>query len=166
LRVTGTMVSYYYICHRKLWFFSKGLNLENVTGNVDVIKGKVLHESRFKREANREISFDTVKIDFLRFGDEVFVHEVKKSKKFEEAHRWQLKYYIFVLKNKGMNCSSGIIHYPASMRKVNVEFSQEDYKKMEQILTSITYIVRDTHPPGRLDKKMCTRCAYFDFCYV
>ena len=30
LRITGTMVSYYFVCRRKLWLFSKGLNLENV----------------------------------------------------------------------------------------------------------------------------------------
>ena len=49
LRITGTMVSYYFVCRRKLWLFSKGLNLENVSGNVDVIKGRVLHEERFQR---------------------------------------------------------------------------------------------------------------------
>jgi len=27
LAVTGTMVSYFFICHRKLWLFAKGLNL-------------------------------------------------------------------------------------------------------------------------------------------
>ena len=79
LGITGTMVAYYFICQRKLWLFSKGLNLENISGNVDVIKGKILHESRFKRETHKEFAFDTVKIDFLRFGEQVFVHEVKKK---------------------------------------------------------------------------------------
>jgi CRISPR-associated exonuclease Cas4 len=55
------MVAYFFICQRKLWLFSKGLNLENVSGNVDVIKGRVLHENRFKRESQKEIAFDTVK---------------------------------------------------------------------------------------------------------
>jgi len=26
MHITGTMVAYYYICHRKLWLFAKGLN--------------------------------------------------------------------------------------------------------------------------------------------
>lgn len=166
LQVTGTMVSYYFICCRKLWLFAKGLNLENISGNADVIKGRILHDSRFKREHSREVSFDTVKIDFLKFGGEVFVHEVKKSKKFEEAHVWQLKYYIYIIKRKGLECSSGVIHYPASMRKVDVIFCQEDYARIEQALANITGVLQESRPPGRLNKKMCSRCAYFDFCYV
>jgi CRISPR-associated exonuclease Cas4 len=166
LRITGTMVAYFFVCQRKLWLFSKGLNLENVSGNVDVIKGRVLHENRFKREFQKEIAFDTVKVDFLRFGDQVFVHEVKKSKKFEEAHIWQLKYSIYLLRKKGVNCSSGVIHYPASMRKVEVEWEGDDDQRMEQILDSIEQIIEKPIPLPILNKKMCARCAYVDFCYV
>ena len=134
VHVTGTMIAYYYICHRKLWLFSKGLNLENVSGNVNVIKGKILHENRFTREPYKEVYFDTVKVDFLRFGDQVFVHEVKNSRKFEEAHVWQLKYYIYLLQQKGINCSFGVIHYPISMRKTEVELRKEDYPLLERAI--------------------------------
>ena len=165
LGITGTMVAYYFNCQRKLWLFSKGLNLENISGNVDVIKGKILHESRFKRETHKEFAFDTVKIDFLRFGEQVFVHEVKKSKKFEKAHVWQLKYYIYLLRGQGVNCSSGVIHYPASMRKVEVTWEDDDNLCMEHALKSINQVVEEPVPPAVLNKKMCSRCAYFDFCY-
>jgi len=148
LHITGTMVSYYFICRRKLWLFAKWLNLENISGNADVIKGRILHESRFKREREKDVSFDSVKIDFLKFGGEVFVHEVKKSKKFEEAHVWQLKYYIYSLKRKGLDCSSGIIHYPASMRKLEVVFGEEDYDRIEQALAGIKRVLQEPRPPG------------------
>lgn len=164
--ITGTMVAYYFICHRKLWLFAKGLNLENVSGNADVIKGKVLHEDRFKRETHKEVGFERAKIDFLRFGDQVFVHEVKKSKKFEEAHQWQLKYYIYLLRTKGVNCNSGIIHYPASMRKLDVKYTDEDDSLLQEALGNLERIKNQAQPPKRINKKMCSRCAYFDFCYV
>jgi CRISPR-associated exonuclease Cas4 len=165
LNVTGVVFSYYFICHRKMWLFSKGLNQENISGNPDVVKGELLHESRFKRQTNKEIGFDRVKIDFLKFGDQVFVHEIKKSKKFEEAHMWQLKYYIYTLQNKGINCSAGIIHYPESMRKVDVEFSQEDKESIVQLLAEIRKILNQDSSPKKLTKKVCSRCAYFDFCF-
>ena len=98
MNVTGVVFSYYYICHRKMWLFAKGLSQENISGNPDVVKGELLHESRFKRQVNKELEFDRVKIDFIKFGDQVYVHEIKKSKKFEEAHIWQLKYYIYNLR--------------------------------------------------------------------
>ncbi|SHH08540.1 CRISPR-associated exonuclease, Cas4 family [Thermosyntropha lipolytica DSM 11003] len=166
LAITGTMVSYFFICHRKLWLFAKGINMENVSGNADVIKGKILHEARFKHERNREITFDTVKIDFLRFNDQVYVHEIKKSKKFEEAHIWQLKYYIYYLQCQGVNCFSGVIHYPASMRKVNVEFDANDRIQLMQVLKGIQEILKKPILPPKKTKKFCSRCAYFDFCYA
>lgn len=166
LGITGTMVAYHFICRRKLWLFSKGLNLENVSGNVDVIKGRILHESRFKREPHKEYDFDTIKVDFLRFGDQVFVHEVKKSKKFEKAHIWQLKYYIYLLRVRGVNCTAGVIHYPSSMRKVDVAWGENDDMHIERILEDVNQTTRQPIPSARLDRKMCSRCAYFDFCYA
>ncbi len=165
MNVTGVVFSYYFICHRKMWLFAKGLNQENISGNPDVVKGVLLHESRFKRQTNKEVEFDRVKIDFLKFGDQVYVHEIKKSKKFEEAHIWQLKYYIYNLQNKGINCSAGVIHYPASMRKVDVQYSQDDKAAIEQVLSEIQKIINQNRPPKRLSKKFCYRCAYFDFCF-
>lgn len=165
-RITGTLVSYYFICHRKMWLHAKGLDLENVTGNPNVIKGKVLHETRFRREKSHELDFDNVKIDFLKYGDEVFVHEIKKSKKFEEAHVWQLRYYIYTLKKRGVNCSSGILHYPTSMRKVDVDLSESDVKLLDEIIQDIENILARDKPPGRLEKRFCRKCAFFDFCYA
>ncbi len=166
MRVTGTMVAYNFICQRKLWLFSKGLNFENISGNADIMRGKILHEGRFKRETHKELSFDSVKIDFLRFGEHVFVHEIKKSKKFEKAHIWQLKYYIYLLRQQGINCPSGVIHYPASMRKVEVLWENGDEQTIEQVLGDTKKILERPVPPAILEKKMCPRCAYFDFCYA
>lgn len=107
LAVTGTMVAYYHICRRKLWLFARGLNLENVSGNPDVVKGKLIHESRFQRENYRDLSFDRVQIDFIKFGDQIYLHEIKKSRKFEEAHIMQMKYYILLFKFQGCQVLCG-----------------------------------------------------------
>ncbi|MDK2836557.1 MAG: CRISPR-associated exonuclease Cas4 [Thermosediminibacterales bacterium] len=166
IKITGTLVSYYFICRRKLWLHAKGLNLENVSGNADVIKGRILHETRFKRESSRDLDFDNVKIDFFKYGDEVYVHEVKKSKKFEEAHIWQLKYYIYVLQNRGVNCFAGVIHYPTTMRKIDVKLTNEDKDLLGKALVDINNILQEMCPPAKLNKKFCKKCAYYDFCYV
>ncbi|NPV53474.1 MAG: CRISPR-associated protein Cas4 [Firmicutes bacterium] len=166
LAITGTMVAYYHICQRKLWLFCRGLNLENVSGNPDVIKGSIIHESRFPRETLRDVSFGQVKVDFIKFGDQVYLHELKKSRKFEDAHIMQMKYYIFVARSKGINCSGGIIHYPTAMRKVEVTFTEEDQEHIVEALGGISGVVKASVPPGKLKKKFCKRCAYFDFCYV
>ncbi|WP_338834073.1 hypothetical protein MHLNE_04400 [Moorella humiferrea] len=164
--ITGALVSYYFICHRKVWLHAKGLDFENVTGNANVIKGKILHETRFPREHERERQIDSIKIDFLKYGDEVVVHEVKKSRKFEDAHLWQLKYYIFVLKHKGVNCRRGILHYPASIRRVEVEMTAEDEEVIERAVSEIREILNQQTPPLAKKRKFCLQCAYWDFCAV
>lgn len=166
VNITGVLVSYYFICQRKLWLHAKGLDLENVTGNANVIKGKILHETRFPREHERDVQIDSVRIDFLKFGDEVVVHEVKKSRKFEDAHLWQLKYYIYVLRQKGVKCSRGVLHYPASMRRVEVEVTPDDEKSIEEALGEIREILGRKLPPLAKKRKFCQRCAYWDFCAV
>lgn len=162
--ITGTMVAYYFICHRKLWLFAKGLNMENISGNADVMKGKSLHEERFKRETQKEMQFGQFTVDFLKYGDKVYVHEIKKSKKFEEAHMWQLKFYIYRLQLMGINCDAGVIHYPLSMRKVDVQVTEEDQELLRKSLGDMEQVLQCAVPPARLNKKVCKRCAYFDFC--
>lgn len=164
--MTGTLIAYYYICKRKLWLHAKGLNLENISGNVDVIKGKILHENSYKRESRKEYGFDRTKIDFLQYGDEIIIHEIKKSKKFEEAHIWQIKYYIYTLKSKGVKCSTGVIHYPNNMQTVDVEFNYEDEESILLAINEIREILEYQKPPEPLGKRFCKNCAYFDFCFA
>jgi len=164
--ITGALMSYYFVCHRKMWLHAKGFDLENVTENINVIKGKILHETRFPRERERERQIDNIKIDFLKYGDEVVVHEVKKSRKFENAHLLQLKYYIFVLKRKGVSCWRGVIHYPASMRKVEVRMTADDEKAIEKAINEIKEILSRQAPPRVKKRKFCLQCAYWDFCAV
>lgn len=49
-KVTGTMVYYYFVCERKLWYFSNEINMESE--NESVILGKLLDEGSFKRDEN------------------------------------------------------------------------------------------------------------------
>ena len=47
-KVTGTMVYYYFVCKRKLWYFSNEINMESE--NESVILGQLLDEGSFKRD--------------------------------------------------------------------------------------------------------------------
>ena len=65
------------------------------TENEDVLLGKLLDESSYKKN-DKHISIDQIiNIDFMKkFGE---LHEVKKSKSVEEAGIWQMKYYLYYL---------------------------------------------------------------------
>ncbi len=89
--ITGVMVYYYVVCHRKLWYFYHQIQMEQTNENVQL--GKLLDENSYKRE-DKHINIDNViNVDFIQTTG--VIHEVKKSKKIEEASIFQLKYYLY-----------------------------------------------------------------------
>ena len=91
--ITGLMFYYYWVCKRKLWYFYHEIGMEQ--GNENVQLGKLLDENTYKRE-EKHINIDNViNIDFI--ADKKILHEIKKSRKIEEAGIWQVKYYLYYL---------------------------------------------------------------------
>lgn len=122
--ITGIMVYYYFVCKRKLWYFCHGIQMEADNENVQL--GKLLDASSYSRDSKHVLIDNMINIDFIRDKNEV--HEVKKSKAIEDAGIWQLKYYLYYLKNKGVNDVTGSIDYPLLKRKIHVELSEEDIR--------------------------------------
>jgi len=162
--ITGTEVAYYIVCKRKLWLFSHGIELERFSDFVEI--GKVISETYFKREKFKEIEMQSFKIDFIKIGSEIIVNEVKKSKKLEEAHIWQTKFYIYQLQKLGIECKKGIIHYPKLLKKIDVELTESDKIKIEEALGKIEEIEKLEKPPDVINKPYCKNCAYYQFCYI
>ncbi|MDD4227554.1 MAG: Dna2/Cas4 domain-containing protein, partial [Mariniphaga sp.] len=49
MHITGTHFNYYLICHRKLWLFANGINMES---NSDLVyEGKLIHETSYSRRS-------------------------------------------------------------------------------------------------------------------
>lgn len=164
-KITGTQVAYYIVCKRKLWLFSHQIEMEEFSDYVLI--GKIISEESFKREKFKEVSFgDTLKIDFLKVKDEIIVHEVKKSRRLEEAHIWQVKFYIYSLKKMGINSKRGIIHYPKLMKKIDVELNKDDEREIETAILEIKKIKNLKNPPEVINKPYCKRCAYYNFCFI
>ena len=98
-RITGIMIYYYFVCKRKLWYFVNEINMEAEDENI--ILGKLLDENSYKRD-DKHINIDNViNIDFIKEHREL--HEIKKSKALEEAGVWQVKYYLYYLKQRGVD---------------------------------------------------------------
>ena len=117
---TGTQVNYYIICTTKLWLFAHHITMES--GSDLVAMGRFIHETSYEREKKDVIIDNRIGIDFIKTGDTITVHEVKKSKKLERAHRYQLLYYIYYLMTvKGLPKVDGVLDYPESRERVHVE---------------------------------------------
>lgn len=132
-------------------------------GNDDVQIGKMIDEGTYLRD-DKHINIDNViNIDFIR--SRKVLHEIKKSNKIEEASILQVKYYLYYLKQRGVEVT-GKIDYPLLKQTVEILLSEEDEMNFRKILLEIENIVNDKCPPTIDKKNICKKCAYFDLCYI
>ena len=160
-RVTGTKFSYYFVCKRKLWLFSHNINFEHESEDVKI--GKQINKESYSN-FKKDIPLDqTVNLDFVKHDGHLVVHEIKKSSKLEISHRWQLLYYLYYLKERGV-FATGELNYPTENRKVKVILKGEEEKEIEDVIAQIDMIVR-SRIPNVINAPFCRKCAYFEFCY-
>lgn len=164
---TGTQVNYFAVCHRKLWLFSHGVEMERENENVQI--GKLVGEQSYSR-AQKEIAIDDrVVIDWVESkvgADGVLVlHEVKKSRAVESAHRLQMLYYIFYLRCKGV-VARGEIDYPLLKRTEAIELTTEAEAELMEVLRELERVVEASQTPPRLTtRRFCEKCAYYELCW-
>ena len=161
MTITGVKVAYYFICHTKLWLFSHNIQMERES--EDVLMGKLIHESRYRRMKKEVLIDNVMSIDFVKKDDIIEVHDIKKSRKMEDAHRWQLIYYLYYLYQRGVN-AIGVLNYPLLNKKDIIKPTKEDFKNIEQIMKDIFTIVSGKMPMSS-KRKLCNRCSYVEFCF-
>lgn len=136
--------------------------MEHLDENVQL--GKLLDESSYNREKGQVMIDETVNIDFIK--DWKVLHEVKKSKAIEEAGIWQLKYYMYFLKQKGIIIEKGVVDYPKLRQRETIFLTTEDERKIEKILVDIEITTSSLKPPTIIDKPLCKKCAHYEYCYI
>lgn|SRR5690554_4276188 len=164
MNITGTHFAYFWICHRKLWLFANGISMEHTSDLV--YEGKMIHETTYQYRASKftEIEVDGVRIDFYDPFEKV-IHETKKSDKLEDAHQWQVKFYIWKLEQRGISGVSGKLDYPTMRHTETVELTDSDRKEIVRVIEEIRAIVESEECPPKVKKGICKNCSYFDFCW-
>lgn len=109
----GTLVWFYKICKREVWLMSKNILPDQMDENIDL--GRFIHENSYQRK-EKEVLFGNVKFDVVfENEDKLVIGETKKTSKYENASKYQLAYYLFVLKDSGIN-AEGVLLYPEEKR--------------------------------------------------
>lgn len=131
-----------------------------------VAMGKLIHETSYPQRPERytELAIDGIQIDFYDPNRRI-VHEIKKSKKIERAHVWQLKYYLFVLEENGVTGVTGILEYPSLRQKKEVFLTNEDRAQIVLMRDEIARVIKQEQCPPLVDSPICKSCSYQDFCY-
>ena len=166
-RFTGTQVNYYFVCQRKLWLFSHGIEMEHESDLV--LQGRLVGQTSYGRKKH-EIAIDNrIVLDFLEVDwdakGRLIIHEVKKSRAMEEAHRWQVLYYLYYLKRKGVEALA-VLDYLLLRRKERLELDAAAEERLREVLAAIANVVASPRPPAPERRKACLRCAYYEFCWA
>lgn len=163
MRVNGTLINYYFHCKRQCYLHGNRLNLEDNSEQVKV--GRALHEELSKKD-NTEIALDNIRLD--RLSNE-YLTEVKKSDADVDAAKWQLLFYLKILKDKGI------------MRKGKLEFIEKGNKNKKILYYSLTLkieeeleiyiheiegLLKSEKIPDVINKSGCKKCAYYEYCYI
>ncbi|HCN52429.1 MAG TPA: CRISPR-associated protein Cas4 [Prevotella sp.] len=164
MMITGTHFAYYQLCHRKLWLFANGINMEQESDLV--YEGKLIHEESYPERSSKyeEVAIDGIKVDYYDAKNHV-IHEIKKSNKVDYAHEWQLKYYMYVFELHGVTEVRGILEYPEMRKTKEVMLTDVDREEIRTMICEIESIIQKDECPPRVKKGLCRNCSYFDFCY-
>lgn len=164
MMVNGTLVNYYFHCKRQCYLHGNRLNLEDNSENVKI--GKAIHEEKSIGKENAEISIENIKLDKLTSE---YLTEIKKSDADLDAAKWQLIYYLKVLKDKGVY-RKGKLEFiernKGSKKTLIYELNDEIEKELEINIKNIEDLILGDDIPKVLNNSKCKKCAYYEYCYI
>lgn len=163
MKVNGTLVNYYFHCRRQCYLFGNRLNMEDNSEEVKI--GKAIHEERNNRE-NTELAIENIRLDKLT-GE--YLTELKKSDADPVAAKWQLLYYLKVLKEKGIE-RKGKLEFAeknkTGKKTVLLELTGDTEKELLGYISEIEDLLEQDKIPPVLNSGSCKKCAYYEYCYI
>lgn len=164
IKVNGTLMNYYFHCKRQCYLHGNRINLEDNSENVHI--GKALHEERHEKSNNTEIELENIKLDKLTKD---YLTEVKKSDADLEASKWQLLFYLKILKSKGIIRKGKLecIEKNKSQNKIMYfELTEDIEEELKKYEIEIKELLLREKVPEVLNKPKCKKCAYYEYCYI
>lgn len=163
ISITGTDVWYYFVCKRETWLNVHKIAPDEDDENIEI--GRFIHEYSYGRE-KKEIAIDSIRIDHVkREKEEWIVKEVKKSSKFLTSSKYQILYYLYVLKQKGIN-AKGELLFPEEKRREKIELTEEAIIELEKAIEGIKTIAKLSVPPPPKKISFCRKCGYREYCWA
>lgn len=164
MEVNGTLINYFFHCKRQCYLHANRLNLEDNSERVKI--GRAIHEEKKDKQPNTELAIDHIKMDRLTSK---YLIEIKKSDADVEASRWQVLFYLKILKDKGI-IREGKLEFIEKNKQVKstiyVTLDQEKEEQLMEYIEEIKKLVLQEEVPEVLGKPACKKCAYYEYCYI
>lgn len=157
-------MNYYFHCKRQCYLHGNRINLEDNSEIVQI--GRAIHEEKAAGSNNAEIEIDNIKLDKLTSE---YLTEIKKSDADEDAAKWQLYYYLYVLKLKGIE-RKGRLQFveknKSEKKAITLELSPEIELELKTYIAQIEELLERDVIPEPVNKVQCKKCAYYEYCYI
>lgn len=173
MTINATLINLYNVCPRECWLHSNGVRMEHTSDTV--ADGKLLHETSYAdrsakhSELDIEAQFDNIslygKIDFYDAKHKI-IHETKRGNKVEEAHSWQVKFYLWLLHLNGIDDATGTIEYPLLRQTEQITLEAGDIQALQQMVKVVADLQHSDTCPPVINAKICKSCSYYDLCYI
>lgn len=164
MNINGTIINYYFHCKRQCYLHGNRLNMEDNSEQMKI--GKAIHEERAENKNITEIAIDNIRLDKLT---KEYLTEVKKSDADAEAAKWQLLYYLKVLKTKGV-IRKGKLEFAKKNKKdkkiIIIELTDEVEKELDKYIDEIEQLLNQDRIPECINRSTCKKCAYYEYCYI
>lgn len=173
MTINATLINLYNVCPRECWLHANGVRMEHTSDTV--ADGKLLHETSYAdrnakhSELSIEAKYDNIqlfgKIDFYDARQKI-IHETKRGNKVEDAHKWQVKFYLWLLHLNGIENAMGIIEYPLLRQTEKIELSPSDILILKDLVLKVHNLQKSEVCPPVLNAKICKSCSYYELCYI
>lgn len=162
LRVTGTLVWYYYVCKRQVWLMAHQINPDEDDPNIEY--GRFLQEVAYGRE-QKEISVGSSRFDIVQRQDGTFiVSEVKKTSRHEKSATMQLLFYLKELHDRGID-AVGELRFPEERWRKTDRLTEELLQEIRATEADIVELIKRPVPPEPARIGLCRNCGYSEFCW-
>jgi CRISPR-associated exonuclease Cas4 len=174
--MNATLINYAHICRRKAWLHRHGLRMEQESEAVQL--GRLVDERSYGRERKGLDLLATLpdgtqltgKVDWANLREGV-LHETKKGKACEEAHIWQVRFYLWLLRlcevvGPDGQAFTGVLNYPRLRRTEKVVLLETHERELAELVAELSKMLRQDQPPPRIAQRtFCRKCAFEEMCF-
>ncbi len=161
--VVGSFIHAYLICPRKTWLMAHQISPDE--DNIFLQIGRLIQSQSYARE-RKEVHLEHLSLDLVRRGEKNFVvAEVKKSSRAKEAARMQLAFYLYELKQMGIE-AEGELLFPDERKREPLILTPSLEAEIALLKKRITALIVQPGPPPPQRSRFCSKCAYAEFCWA
>ncbi|MEO1452148.1 MAG: Dna2/Cas4 domain-containing protein, partial [Bacteroidota bacterium] len=112
----------------------------------------------------------TGKVDWVNLRDGI-LHETKYGRACEDAHLWQVRFYLWLLKRCEVRRPdgqpfTGMLNYPKIRRTEPVSLQPEHESALLAQVEELQQQLHHDLPPPRISRRtFCRKCAFEEMCY-